>query len=275
MPGPAAVSVHQTAVVSPGAVLGENVTVGPYAVVEAGAVIGAGTTLDAHVVVKGPATVGVDCRLHAGVVIGDDPQDLAFDPGVPSRVEIGDRTILREYVTIHRSTDPARPTRIGSDCLFMGGSHVAHDCQVSDHVILCNAALVAGHVEIGPRAFISGHTVIHQFCRIGAVVMLSGLSGIGRDVGPYLTVSGRSDVNGLNVVGMRRAGVTSDARLRVKEAYRHLFMSPRLKDGLAAIRGLGVQHPEINEIAEFYAGSKRGYSRPPQGHVFGTASERD
>ncbi|MEE2713161.1 MAG: acyl-ACP--UDP-N-acetylglucosamine O-acyltransferase [Planctomycetota bacterium] len=271
MTGPAAVNVHPTAVVSPEADLGASVAVGPYAVIEAGAVVGASTTIDAHVVVKASATIGEDCRLHVGAVIGDDPQDVSFDLGAPTRVEIGDRTVLREYVTVHRSTAPERPTRIGSDCLLMGSSHVAHDCLVGDHVVLCNAALVAGHVEVGPRAFISGNAVVHQFCRVGAVVMLSGLSGISRDVGPYLTVSGRSDVSGLNVIGMRRAGLSGATRARVKEAYRRLFASTLLADGLVGVRELGLEHDEIREIAAFYAASQRGYSRPPQGHPLGTA----
>ncbi len=257
--------------VSSGADLGEGVAVGPYAVIEDGAVIGAGTTIDAHVVVKGTATIGATCRLHAGAVVGDDPQDVSFDSGAPTRVEIGDRTVLREYVTVHRATDPNRPTRIGSDCLLMGGSHVAHDCLISDHVVLCNAALVAGHVEIGPRAFVSGNAVIHQFCRVGAIVMLSGLSGISHDVGPYLTVSGRSDVSGLNMVGMRRAGLPGVTRSRIKEAYRRLFAASLLADGLVAVRELGIHHDEICEIAAFYAASQRGYSRPPRGHALGNA----
>ena len=261
--------VHPTAVVSPGAELGEGVVVGPYAVIEGGAVIGAGTSIDAHVIVKGSVTLGRHCRVHGGAILGDDPQDLAFPTGIESRVILGDRTVVREQVTVHRATNPDRPTRIGDDCLLMAQSHVAHDCQISDHVVLCNGALVAGHVEIGQRAFISGNTVVHQFCRVGAVVMLSGISGIGRDVGPYLTVAGRSEIGGVNVVGLRRAGLKGEQRMRIKQAYRALFASSTLAAGMDEVRALGVEQPEVRAIIDFYAGSKRGFSRPPRGHVFG------
>jgi len=269
MTGPLATTVHATAVISPRAELSDGVKVGPYAVVSAGAFIGRGTVLDAHVVVKGTATIGADCRLHAGVVVGDDPQDLSFAVETPSRVLIGDRTVLREHVTVHRATIEDGVTQIGAGCLLMGGSHVAHDCVLGDEIVLCNSALVAGHVEIEDRAFISGNTVIHQFCRVGRSVMLSGVSGIGKDVGPYLTVAGRSDVVGLNAVGMRRAGMDVAARARVKEAYRGMFGSDSLGEGLAAVQALSPEHPEIQEILEFYGGSRRGYSRPVVGHVFG------
>lgn len=261
--------VHSTAVVSTGAELGEGVVVGPYAVIEDGAVVGRGCSIDAHAILKGSVTLGQGCRVHGGAILGDDPQDLAFPGGVESRVVIGDRTVIREQVTIHRSTNPERPTRIGRDCLLMAQSHVAHDCHIADHVVLCNGALVAGHVEIGERAFISGNTVIHQFCRVGAIVMLSGISGIGRDVGPYLTVAGRSEIGAVNTVGLRRAGLGGDQRTRVKQAYRLLFAAESLAAGMDEVRTLGIEHPEIRAIIEFYAGSKRGFSRPPAGHVFG------
>ena len=243
--------------------------VGPYAVIEAGARIGRGTTIDAHVVVKGSATIGEDCRLHAGAVIGDDPQDLAFEREIPSRVRLADGVIVREHATIHRATTENGATRIGRGTLIMGAAHVAHDCQIGEEVVICNAALIAGHVQIEDRAFISGNTVIHQFCRVGRLVMLSGLSGIGRDIGPFLTVAGRSDIVGLNSVGMRRAGLDGPARRRVKDAYRQLFSARTLADGLAAITPISDAGEEIIAIVEFYAGSRRGYSRPPAGHAFG------
>jgi UDP-N-acetylglucosamine acyltransferase len=205
-------------------------------------------------------------------VIGHEPQDLSFD-GAPSRVVIGDRTVVREYATIHRATKEGKATVIGEGCYLMAHSHVAHDCRVGARAILCNSALVAGHCEIGERAFLSGNTVIHQFCRIGQLVMVSGNSGAGRDIGPFLTVAARSDVVGVNVVGMRRAGFDAAARRRVKEAYRALFGAAGLDDGLARVRGIGREHPEIAAILDFYAGSRRGYSRPPAGHAFGESDE--
>jgi UDP-N-acetylglucosamine acyltransferase len=269
--GPATTTVHPTAVVSPDAEILEGVTVGPYAVVEAGAIVGRLVTLDAHVVIKGCVVLGEECQVHAGAVIGGDPQDLSFDRSIPSEVHIGDRTILREHVTVHRATTPGGATRVGEDCLLMGSSHVAHDAVVGDHVVLCNSALVAGHVTIGDRAFISGNSVIHQFARVGRVVMLSGASGIGRDVGPFLTVAGRSDIVGINAVGMRRAGINAPARARVKDAYRRLFGVPTLDEGRELVRLLGSGFPEVQDILEFFSDSRRGFSRPPAGHTFAGA----
>lgn len=265
-----AITVHPTAVVSRESELGEGVTVGPYAVIEAGAVVGAGTTVMAHAILTGFATVGRQCQIHYGAVIGHEPQDVGFD-GAPSRAVIGDRTIVREYATVHRATREDGATVVGEHGFLMAHSHVAHDCRIGSRAVLCNGALVAGHSEVGERAFLSGNTVIHQFCRVGRVVMLSGVSGVGRDIGPYLTVAGRSDVMGFNTVGMRRAGLDSAARQRVKEAYRHFFGAPDMAAGLARVRELGEDHEEIAAILAFYAASRRGFSRPPAGHALDSA----
>ncbi len=263
---PASTSTHATAIVSTEAELGAGVCVGPYAVIEAGAVVGAGTTVGAHAIITGYATIGRRCQVHFGAVIGHEPQDLAFD-GAPSRVVIGDRTVVREYATVHRATKEGQVTAVGEGCYLMTNSHVAHDCRVGNQVIICNSALVAGHVEVGDRAFLSGNTVVHQFSRVGRLVMLSGTSGIGRDVGPFLTVAGRSDIVGFNSVGMRRAGMGGEARRRVKEAYRLLFGASSLDQGLERIQDLGREHDEILAILDFYRPSRRGFSRPPPGHV--------
>lgn len=271
--GPAAsISIHPTAVVSHEAELGEGVSVGPYAVVEAGAVLGAGTQIFAHAIVTGFATLGVECQVHFGAVVGHEPQDLGFD-GAPSRVQVGRKTIIREYATVHRATQEGQVTIVGDECFLMAHSHVAHDCQLGDRVIVCNSALVAGHCRIGDRAFLSGNTVIHQFCRVGALVMLSGNSGIGRDVGPFLTVASRSEIVGVNSVGMRRAGMSGEARRRVKESYRLLFGAADLREGLDRLKDSAQENSEVRAICEFYAGSRRGFSRPPQGHVLGDAAE--
>ena len=266
-PVSATATIHETAAVSPNVELGAGVTVGPYAVIEAGARIGDESNIAAHVVIKGATTLGSHCRVHSGAVLGDDPQDLGFE-SVPTRLVIGDHTTIREHATVHRSTNPEVPTRIGQNVLLMVNSHVAHDCVVGDHAILCNGALVAGHCSIGQQAFLSGNTVIHQFCRVGDLVMLSGLSGVGRDIGPYLMVAERSDVVGINVVGMRRSGMSPDARKRVKAAYRLLFQLSDLAQGLERIESLGAKHPEVRAILTFYKDSKRGFSRPPADHSF-------
>ena len=262
-------SVHDTAVVDPGAAIGAGTVIGPYAVIEAGVALGTGCRIDAHAVIKSGVRLESGCHVHAGAILGDAPQDLAFDAGRATGVVVGERTVIRETVTVHRSTDEDVPTRIGDDCLLMGGSHVAHDAHLGNDVVLCNGALVAGHVRIEDRAFLSGNTAVHQFCRVGRLVMLSGASAIGKDVGPYLVVSGRSDVSGLNTVGMRRAGISPGARARIKSAYRALFGAPTLDAGLAAVRALDIRHEDVRTICDFYANSRRGFSRPPAGHVMG------
>ena len=229
--------------------------------VESGAVIGRGTRILANAVVTGHATIGQDCEIHFSAVVGHEPQDLTFE-GASSRVIIGDRTILREFVTIHRATAEGGATTIGEDCLLMVNSHVAHDCTIGNNVVICNSALIAGHVTVEDRGFLSGNTVVHQFARVGKLVMLSGLSGIGRDVGPYLTVARRGEVTGLNTVGMRRAGYDGAARRRVREAYRALFQADTLDEGLALVREGGAEHEDITAILEFYGKSRRGYARP-------------
>lgn len=265
--------IHPTAVVSAEAELSEGVTVGPYAVVESGSVVGEGTAILAHAILTRYATVGAGCEIHYGAVIGHEPQDLSFD-GARSRAVIGDRTVVREYATVHRATREGGATTIGVGCLLMAHSHVAHDCKLGNQVVVCNSALVAGHCEIGDRVFLSGNTVVHQFCRVGRLVMLSGTSGIGRDIGPYLMVAGRSEVVALNTVGMRRAGINSAARTRVKLAYRELFGARTLDLGLLAVAAIGREHEEIGAIHDFFSRpSKRGFSRPKAGHPLGDGGD--
>ena len=241
--------------------LGEGVTVGPHAVIEAGAVVGDGTSVLANAIVTGHATIGAGCQIHYGAVIGHEPQDLAFE-GAESRVILGDGCVVREYATVHRATREGGATVVGENCLLMVGSHVAHDCQIGRNVVICNSALVAGHAIVGDRAFLSGNAVVHQFSRVGRLVMLSGISGIGRDVGPFLTVACRSQVAGLNTVGMRRAGLSGTTRRLVRDAYRMLFKAETIDEGLAQIRERIEPDPAVKEILDFYSISGRGFARP-------------
>ncbi len=268
----AAVEIHPSAHVAADADLGPGVKVGPGAIIEPGARIGEGTVIHGNAVVTGFATLGRNCKIHYGAVVGGDPQDLAFE-GFDTRVEIADDVVIREHATVHRATKPGAATVIGRGSYLMVNSHVAHDCVLGERVVVCNSALVAGHSHIGNRAFLSGNTVVHQFSRVGTLVMLSGISGIGRDVGPYLLVAERSDVRGINMVGLRRAGLGGDARRRIQNAYRLLFGAPTIREGVDQVRGLGAEHPEIAEIVNFYGESKRGYSRPPNGHALGEGAE--
>lgn len=256
-------SVHPSAHVASGAQLGAGVSVGPGAVIDAGAIIGAGTVVMAHAIITAYATVGENCRVHHGALVGGDPQDLGFSGG-DTRALVGDRVTLREYSTVHRASRPGNTTIVGADCYLMANAHIAHDAVVADRAILCNGALVAGHVTIGERVFLSGNSAVHQFCRVGALAMIGGGGMVARDLGPFLTMIGRGEVRGVNVVGMRRAGYDGAARRRVQAAYRALFDAASLEDGLAAVAAMGV-HPELKLIADFFIASRRGVLRPEKG----------
>jgi UDP-N-acetylglucosamine acyltransferase len=250
--------IHPTAIITEGARLGEGVAVGPYAVVESDTTLGERTEIRAHAVVKRFTTLGADCRVHEGAVIGGEPQDLAFS-GCESYVRVGDRSVMREGVTIHRGTQAGSMTIIGSDCYLMAYAHVAHNSRLGDRVILANNVALAGHIEVADRAFLSGGVMVHQFCRVGRLAMVGGISKIVQDCLPFVTTDGRPGrASGLNIVGLRRAGFTSSDVQALKEAYRLL-----LRSGLGldeALRQLAALNDvNVNELIEFVRGSKRGF----------------
>jgi UDP-N-acetylglucosamine acyltransferase len=237
-------------------------TIHPTAVVEDGAVIGEGTVIGPHVTIFRHVTLGPNCRVHAGAIIGDVPQDLAFRD-VESFVRIGANCIIREHATIHRGTKAGTSTIVGDDCYLMTNSHLAHNVQLGSRVIIASGALLAGYVEVGDLAFISGSALIHQFVRIGRLAMLSGLSGIGKDVPPFCTTHGIAvnRIAGLNVVGLRRAGMPPAQRAEVKRAFRLLYRSGlNVTQALEAIRGEFRAGPAL-EMCEFIAASARGICR--------------
>jgi UDP-N-acetylglucosamine acyltransferase len=230
---------------------------GPYAVVDESVTVGAHCVVGPHVLLTGATTIGAHNRFHAGCVIGDAPQDLKFSGG-PTRLRIGDHNVFREHVTVHRSNKPAEETAIGSHCLLMAHSHVAHNCVLGSHVILANGALLGGHVEVGDRAFISGNCLVHQFTRIGTLALMQGRAGIGLDLPPFCIATEVNTLCGLNVVGLRRAGFTSEERLELKRLYRALFRSGRnLREALTAARA-EFQSPGARTMLDFIAGTKRG-----------------
>ncbi len=252
-------NLHPTAIVDPSAILGENVTLGPYVVVEADVEIGAGCTLGPQVVVHRYTTIGAGCRIHAGAVLGDLPQDLAFAGGV-SHVRIGHECVIREGVTINRGTKAGSATVVGDGCYLMANSHLGHNVRLGDHVTVANGALLGGYVEVDARAFISGNVLLHQFVRVGRLVMISGGAGLSKDVPPFCTVCGlaRNTVAGLNLVGLRRAGVTADERAQVKHAFDRLYRSGlNVTQALAALKKEFPAGP-ASEWAAFIESSKRG-----------------
>lgn len=253
------VDIHPQALVHETARLGAGVTIGPFAVVHEGVQLLDGVHIHGHAHVLSGTTVGERTEVYQGAVLGGDPQDLGFDPATQTNTVIGADCSIRENVTIHRATNPDAPTRVGNNCLLMVGSHVAHDCRLRDRVILCNNALLGGHVEVRDHAFLSGNTVVHQFVRVGEGVMLSGISGIGKDAPPYTLIAERSEIHGLNTVGMRRAGIDGRARLAIKKLYKNLLAATSEKERNAALLGAD-DLPEINVIRRFFSGeSRRGF----------------
>jgi UDP-N-acetylglucosamine acyltransferase len=253
-------SVHATAIVAPGARLGPGVTLGPYSIVEEETEIGEGTEVRAHAVVKRYTTLGALNTVHEGAILGGEPQDLSFQAG-PTRLVIGDRNRIREGVTIHRSARPGGATVVGSDCFLMAYVHVAHDDQIGDRVIIANNVALAGYVEIASQAFLSGGVAVHQFCRIGRLAMVGGNAKVVQDCLPFVISDGvPARAHGLNVVGLRRAGMTASQLRALKEGYRLL-----LRGGLpleAALEKMqAVQDPLVDEMAAFARSAKRGFCR--------------
>jgi UDP-N-acetylglucosamine acyltransferase len=249
--------IHPTAIIHPKAKLDSTVQVGPYAVIDEGVELGANCVVGPHVYLTGLTTIGAHNQFHAGCVIGDAPQDLKYD-GAPTRLRIGDHNVFREHFTVHRSTKLDAETIIGSRGFFMQHSHVAHNCVIGDDVILAGGALLAGHVVVQDRAFLSGNCLVHQFCRVGMLAMMQGGSAISMDLPPFTMLSQGNLMCGLNVVGLRRAGFNTEQRLELKRLYHALFRSGKnLRAAVAEARGKFTSVPAKN-LLDFVAEAKRG-----------------
>lgn len=252
-------NIHPTAVVDPGARLGENVRVGPFAFIDREVSLGEDCEVGAHATLLSYTSIGSGCRVHAGAVIGDLPQDMAFQP-CESFVKIGERCVIREGVTIHRGTKPGTVTQVGNDCYLMAMAHLAHNVCLGDNVVVANGTLLAGYVEIGSRAFISGNVLLHQFVRVGRLVMMGGGSGISKDVPPFCMVHGLeiNRVSGLNAVGMRRAGITPEQRTEIRRAFGLLYQSGlNVSQAVVKMKEAFSSGP-ASEIWQFVLKSKRG-----------------
>jgi UDP-N-acetylglucosamine acyltransferase len=249
--------IHPTAVVHSRARLDPTVRVGPYVVIDEGVEVGADCVIGPHVYLTGLTRVGARNRFFAGCVIGEAPQDLKYQ-GEPTRLRIGDDNVFREHVTVNRSSNPDTETRIGSHNFLMQHGHVAHNCVLGDHVILAGGALLAGHVEVQDRAFISGNCLVHQFTRVGTLALMQGGSAISKDLPPYTIALRQNEVCGLNVVGLRRAGIPAAERLELKRLYHELFRGGRnLRAAVAAARDNYASGPAQRLLA-FVAESTRG-----------------
>jgi UDP-N-acetylglucosamine acyltransferase len=250
--------IHPTAVVDPRAQIDPTARIGPHAVIDGDVVLGAGCRVGPGAYLTGHTTIGAGNVFHAGCVIGDAPQDLKYH-GEPTRLRIGDANVFREHVTIHRSNRLEEDTVIGSNNLFMAGSHVGHNSRVGNHVILANGALLGGHVTVADRAFISGTCMLHQFVRVGTLALMQGGSGLSKDLPPFCIAKGNNGIAGLNIIGLRRAGFTAAQRLALKAAYHRLFRSGRRwSEAVAAARDELGHEPVVAQLLDFVAASKRG-----------------
>ena len=258
--------IHPSAQIHPSARLASDVEVGPFAIIEAGASLGAGCRLAAHAIVKARAHLGAGVQVDHFAVVGGDPQDLSFDATTESGTIIGDRTVIREHVTVHRATKPGESTVIGTECLLMAGSHVAHDCVLGANVILANGCMLGGHVQVGDRAFISGGVAVHQFCRIGGGALVSGNAVITEDVPPNALAHGRNLIAGLNLIGLRRRSVPAPAVAEIKQAYHAVYATHGACATLAqkALDDGGYQTAEALEFLGFFLGGKRGRFISPE-----------
>jgi UDP-N-acetylglucosamine acyltransferase len=255
---------HPTALIHPGARLADDVMVGPYTVIGEHVTIGPGSRVAAHVVVDGRTTIGADCRIFPFCSIGQPPQDLKYG-GEPTRLEIGDHNVFREYVTLNLATaGGGGATTIGDHNFFMAYVHVAHDCHIGHHTVLANAATLAGHITVGDWAMVGGLVGIHQYVRIGAHAMIGGCSGLGQDVPPYLIAAGRpAMLFGLNAIGLKRRGFTDAQVQALKQAYQLLFRS-RLtrKEALKQATAKWGADPTVMTLMHFIEQSERGVCRP-------------
>jgi UDP-N-acetylglucosamine acyltransferase len=248
--------IHPTAVIHPQAKIGANVRIGPCAVIDAGVELGDDCVVGPQVCLLGVTSIGKGNRFHAGCVIGDAPVDVKYT-GEPTRLRIGDHNIFREHVTVNCANTLAEDTVIGSHNFLTPHAHVGHNTQVGNHVIL-GGCFLAGHVIVQDRVFISGNCLVHQFCRIGTLAMMQGGAAVSKDVPPFTIAHGVNGICGLNVVGLRRAGLTPDQRLELKRLYRALFRSGQnLRPAVEAAQKTFTTEA-AKTLLEFIASAKRG-----------------
>ena len=258
--------VHPTAVVDPKATLAAGVRIGAFSIIGPEVTIGADAEIGHHCVLEGRIEIGERVKIGHGSILGGRPQDLKFKDGTPSGVKVGADTAIREYVTVHRATHAGGWTEIGASCLIMAMSHVAHDCRLGDGVIVINYAGITGHCEIGDRATIGGFVGIVPFTRIGAYAYVGGHSKVTADVPPYVLVDGNpAAAHAINVVALRRSGMSAADRRLLQDAYRLLYRS-----GLAPQRAVERIRQELPgatavvHLLEFVAGSRRGICGPAE-----------
>jgi UDP-N-acetylglucosamine acyltransferase len=255
--------IDSRAVISPQADIASDVHIGPFSVIGADVTIGAGTWIGPHVVINGPTCIGMNNKVYQFASLGDAPQDKKYN-GEPTRLEIGDRNVFRESVTVNRGTTHDKGvTRIGNDNLLMAYSHVAHDCQLGDQIVMANCATLGGHVEIGDWATMGGLSAVHQHTKVGAYCFIAHNAAVTRDVPPYVMAVGRPAVpHSVNAVGLQRRGFSPEQILNIRRAYRLLYRSGlKLKAAIEELEKVAATQPEIAPFVEFIKRSSRSIVR--------------
>lgn len=253
------IHIDSRAVVSPKATISDGVQVGPFAVIEDDVAIGEGTTIGAHAVIHSGSRIGRECRIHPMAAIGGLPQDLKFR-GEPTTLEIGDNTVVREFVTLNRATAETGRTIIGSNCLFMAYAHVGHDCVVGDNAILANCCALGGHVHLGNWVILGGLTPVHQFCHVGDHAMIGGGFRVVKDVPPYILAGSEPLIfERLNIIGLRRRGFSEKSIELLDKTYRLIYRSSlNVSQAVARVAEEVEPCPEVEAVLSFIAKSKRG-----------------
>ena len=255
--------IDARAVVSPQAQIASDVEIGPFSVIGADVVIGPGTWIGPHAVIEGPTRIGADNKIFQFASLGSAPQDKKYN-GEPTRLEIGDRNVFRESVTVNRGTTHDQGvTRIGSDNLLMAYSHVAHDCQLGNQIVMANCATLGGHVEMGDWVTVGGMAAVHQFTKVGAYCFLAHHAAVTRDVPPYIMAVGRpAEPHSINTIGLQRRGFTPEQILNIRRAYRLLYRSGlKLAQAMEQLEKAAQTQPEIVPFVEFIKRSSRSIVR--------------
>ena len=255
--------IDPRAIVSPRAQLAADVTVGAFTVIGPDVIIGAGTAIGPHAVINGPAQIGAANRIFQFASIGDEPQDKKYR-GEPTRLEIGDRNVFREFCTINRGTVYDRGvTRIGSDNLFMSYTHVAHDCVLGDKIVMSNCATLGGHVHLGNWVIMGGFSGVHQFCKVGAHAFIGNNAAVTRDVPPFVMIVGQpAQPHSINSEGLKRRGFSEQQIRNLRNAYRVLYRSElKLEDALMQLQDMAASQPEVKEFVDFIGTSNRSLVR--------------
>ncbi|MFA4991155.1 MAG: acyl-ACP--UDP-N-acetylglucosamine O-acyltransferase [Candidatus Omnitrophota bacterium] len=254
--------IHPTALIDKKAKLADDIEVGPYAIIGPDVVIGRSARIGPHVVINGNTTIGDNCSVFTGAVVGSAPQDLKYK-GKRTFLKIGDNNIIREYTTLNPGTEEGHSTSLGDDNLLMAYSHVAHDCKVGNNCIIANAGTLAGHVTLEDKVVLGGLAAIHQFVRVGKLSIIGGCSKIVRDIPPFSTCDGHpARVYGLNLIGIRRSGMSREAQIELRKAFKILFHSKlSFRHAAEKVKEELKEFEEIRYLLEFIKGSERGVTR--------------